>query len=164
MERLQFFCNKIKQYSFIYYSFYIFSFVLSSCSTANLNDLDESLKDIQKAVNLVLPGGARTVSSNQRTYESRYFVPYVKDPDFDHASSAIKRAYANITILGNQRPYTVKIKVIIENKVQMEEMISTRYEFDKEDASIAKDLARKIKDTLVKRREHNNLFDDFRAF
>lgn len=139
-----------------------------SCSTSTVkwDEVNFSLAEIQKATARTLPGGIREISTNEREYLSRYFLPNAKVVQPEYAINAPLRAYAKIVILGDRRPYQINVEVFTERRVgfrnnNREDPI---FEHSGQDAALAANLAQKLKGLLIKGRDNRNLIDDFRPF
>lgn len=126
-----------------------------------MKDIEASLGDIRAAVVAALPVGHRTVSSNGREILSKHFL-VSGGGNFRPAGDALDRYYAQITILGDRRPYDIEIVVAHEKRVLRGETFT--YAIDYYDMVLAKDLAKKLERELAKRREDRNIIDDFRVF
>ncbi len=68
------------------------------------------------------------------------------------------RAYSKITILGDQRPYTVVFEVILERRE------GRRYTKVDGSTKLAREIKESFQDYIDKRPNGRDLIDDFRAF
>lgn len=132
---------------------------LTGCATSTtaIDELDMSLAELNKIAISALPIGKRIESRNGREFYSAYFT--VRKGEYEEAVATAIRNYAVISILGDRRPYKLEVSVIIERK-------NAGGEFEKvgHDAGLARVLARRIQNTLYKRRDNRNIIDDFRVF
>ena len=138
--------------------------VFTGCalSTASLDDLDDPLSVIKKAVEDSLPLGVRKVSRNGRTFFSNYYL--IARGKYVRAATFKTRYYAKVTILGDGRPYDVNIDVYKELKVGRSDGVTLDYQYQGSDERQANRLARRISKKLTKRRKDLNIIDDFRVF
>ena len=126
-----------------------------------IQDVDKPISDIRVAISEVLPAGQRTMSPNGREIQSRHFLPDGKG-GFKPADDALERYFAHLAILGDRRPYQIEILVTHEKRVTR----GSQYTFivDRYDKRLAKDLAKRLRLELTKRREDRNIIDDFRVY
>lgn len=125
-----------------------------------MRDIDASLSDIRAVVGAILPIGLRAVSPNGRELVSKHFV--VSKDRYKAAADAIERYYAQVTVLGDRRPYDVEILVAHEQRVLRGNAfvyVIAGYDYD-----LARELEVKVRQELTKRREDRNIIDDFRVF
>lgn len=141
--------------------------ILSACSSvqtavygARVKDIDMPLQTVQHTVASILPVGTRTVSPNAREFFSKYFI--LDRGQYKAASDALDRYWAQITVLGDSRPYNVEIIVTREQRVLSGETFS--YVTVGHDSRLAKQLESRLREALTKRREDRNIIDDFRVF
>lgn len=112
---------------------------------------------VRVAVQKNMPLGIRTTSRNGRTFQSNYFVPSgIWDKD---GTNARERAYAQATILGPARPYTVEATVFRQRRLG-----SGEYSAPQRDDRLSEELANKIEEDIANRRDDRNVIDDFNAF
>lgn len=145
---------------------FYFTFAVILCivgcafGSITVDDLDQSLMDIQKIVSDSLPMGKRAVSPNGREFFSEYFV--LVESKARTASKAQVRYYAHIYILGDQRPYQVKGLV----RKEVREKTSSGYEYYDagEESRLSSLMMKKLKARLTRGREERNVIDDFRVF
>jgi hypothetical protein len=121
-----------------------------------VSDINRSVGVIRKSINIVSGGEPRKMSDNQREFYSPYFSRK-PDPNFNPEKSA-ERLYSIFTILGERRPYEVRIVTIVERRSQ------GQYVEVGEDANITKKLINEFKAALAQSREEKNVIDDFRPF
>lgn len=131
---------------------------LTSCSTTGvvLEDQTFSLNEIRKAITSNI-GEPRSISQNQRTFTSVYFSPK-PDKKFD-AQKSKQRAYAQVVVLGDRRPYDIECTVFIEERDP-----DGGYSQIGEDTAQSEQLAANIKKKLHQSTDDRNIIDDFRAF
>ncbi len=153
----------ILRYSFGYL---ILALTIVACATGSrLEDLDYPINFIHDAIKQNLPAPISSVSENGRNYSTKaYAVPlyYRKKVQIPKGPPS-ERAYARISINEITKPYTLNVRVDIE------ELISgprekPRYVICCRNPEMEKDIADKIKGYLVKRYKKTNMIDDFRAF
>ncbi len=154
------------------------------------------LSDIQKAIVAAFPKGLERVGSSKRVFYSKFFNP--EDLDFGEKNSSERdnrkeqnsreqkidseeivvdeeeltlfRAQVVATVLGSSRPYTLQIKVFVderkdeylsEDKNKLYQGEWDRYGADDE---LEEYFLRKIKSILAKHHRTKNIIDDFRTF
>ncbi len=130
-----------------------------SFGSVSISDVDRPLLDIQKIVQRSLPLGLRETSTNGREFYSNFFL--AKDRRFKPAEKMPERYYAHVLILGDARPYTIKVHV---RRQKVESVREGIYRDLGADHSLAKAIQRRIQEQLNKRREDLNIIDDFRVF
>lgn len=138
----------------------VFIFVFVGCASSGsveLEKLNHSITDLSKVVIDVLPIRRRTQSANEREFFSEYYV--IRNGEYEEAGASPIRTVAHISILGDRRPYTIQVQVILERRTS-----SGEYSFVKYDTAQARVLSRRIQSALHKRREDRNIIDDFRIF
>ena len=134
------------------------TFALVGCSHGIVSeDFDYPLVDIQNA----LLGSFKTgvIQREARKYELKPFRPAVKNEKFETplASDEV-RAKAEITIVGNERPYVVRVRAFIEES-------ETSNTWDEIEASPS--LGEKIVEQILKgieRQGEKNAIDRYRPF
>jgi len=146
----------------------LLSLILSGCAAlqrepqgVHLKELEGSLSEIRSAAAAALPMGHRGVSSNGREIFSKHFL-VSGNGDVRPAGDALERFFATVTILGDRRPYDVKVVVAHEKRVLRGDNFV--YVIDYYDTMLARDVGRKLEVELAKRREDRNIIDDFRVF
>lgn len=127
----------------------------------HLKEVEGSLAEVRSAALAALPMGHRGVSANGREIFSKHFL-VTGNGDVRLAGDALERYYAIITILGDRRPYDVKVVVAHEKRVLRGDNFV--YVVDYYDSMLARDVSRKLEVELAKRREDRNIIDDFRVF
>ncbi|MCB0347388.1 MAG: hypothetical protein KDD37_01060 [Bdellovibrionales bacterium] len=151
------------RYSFGYL---LLTLVLISCATGSkLGDLDYPINYIHDAIKQNLPAPISSVSENGRNYSTKaYAVPlYYRRKAQVKKGPPAERAYARVSINEITRPYTLNIKIDIEELVSGPRE-KPRYVICCRNPEMENELAQKIKDYLVKRYKKTNVIDDFRAF
>jgi len=126
-----------------------------------IEDVDKSLSDIRMAIAEVIPAGQRTMSPNGREIQSRHFLRDGKG-GFKPANDALERYFAHLAILGDRRPYQIEILVTHEKRVTRGSQFT--FIIVGYDKRLAKDLEKKLRMELTKRREDRNIIDDFRVY
>jgi hypothetical protein len=154
------------------------SFFVSCASIENsqlIENLDYSFNDIKKITIMTIGGSSREDRQGREIY-SRYFlreylnpIPRQKNGNIfkedvfgsDEDPSFIKkneRLYATVMILGDRRPYDIRVIVHVEKKVENE------YVESEQDVLLAKKIIDEISFHLTESLEKRNVIDDFRAF
>ena len=134
------------------------SFLLTAgCQTGIfIKESPAALTEIRKAVVTVL-GQPKSTSQNGRELVSEF---HDKRGRFDAGLSKAKnRYYTRISILGERRPYDIKVEVFQEGKIA-----DRHYEVIAEDNELAQKLANQIETALNESLKNRNVIDDFRAF
>lgn len=135
---------------------------LSACVTPGgltVGVVDRPLADLQHIAAKSLPLGLRSTSANGREFYSNYFT--TTDRKFKPADKLPERKFAQILVLGDRRPYTIEVAVLIE-KVDSKSVVG--YSVVGADKGIAKVVKKRVQSQLNKRREDLNIIDDFRVF
>lgn len=131
--------------------------ILSGCQTGVF--IDESpaaMTDIRKAFVTVF-GEPRTANYNGQILLSKY---HDKRGRIDESLSTAKsRYYTQLSILGDRRPYRIKVEVFFEVKVTPQD-----YEVIGENMDLAQKTADRIQEALHQSLKDRNVIDDFRAF
>jgi len=129
-----------------------------SCETAEgflMPDQHYSLAQIRKAIGAV-SGKPRHISQNEREFLSPYFSRK-PSPTFD-PEKTFERLYAHFWILGDRRPYDIRVQVLVEHKDE------DGYSVEGEDVNLSKKVADELKDKLVQGQDGSNVIDSFRPF
>ena len=134
---------------------FLISCATTSKETVGVGEVNSSIAEIKKIANKVI-GGIRTQSENGREIDSNFFSLY-EDEDFD-AEAADERAYTKVYILGDRRPYKVRVAVYIERKK------NAGFVFAGYDKGLALTKAKELKARLTEGLGKRNMIDDFRAF
>ncbi len=133
-----------------------FNLLLLGCASGELiKNVNRPLRMLQDVASQTAPGGVRHVSTNQRVFTSKYFPPqgaWSKD-----AENESERAFAQIFILGDRRPYTVEVRAFVETK-EGGDYRQTRA------PELAQRVAQRYQSLLANRRKDRDLIDDFRPF
>jgi hypothetical protein len=132
-------------------------FVITGCQTGIfIKESPAALTDIRKAVVTIL-GQPKVTSQNGRELISDY---HDKKGHVDSALAKAKnRYYTIVTILGERRPYDIKVEVFQEAKTE-----DFTYEVIAEDVDLAQKLANQIETALNESLKNRNVIDDFKAF
>ncbi len=137
----------------------LFATILSitGCQTGiYIKDTLASMSDIRRAAVIVL-GEPRHTSHSGRELTSKF---HDKRGRIDEGlANAKSRYYTVVTILGDRRPYNIRVEVFQETKVEGEQ-----YQIIGEDAQLAQKTAKKIERALNESLKNRNVIDDFRAF
>lgn len=134
--------------------------LLTGCATLPeqgvvLREKNYSLTEIRGAI-VSISGEPRRISENQREIYSQFFTRR-KDPKFDPQKSK-ERLYALFSVLGDRRPYDIRIEVIVERRR------GEAYEHHTYDDQIAKKIAVELKTRLNQGRDGRSVIDEFRPF
>ena len=147
---------------------YILILILTGCASSlgnrkalRINDLDWPLAELRGLAASILPAGPRATSPNGRELLSRHFI-LEGSSGYKPAGDATERYFAQILILGDRRPYDIEILVTQEKRVLRGNQFN--YVVTGHDTRLAKELERKLRSELSKRREDRNIIDDFRVF
>lgn len=137
---------------------------LSGCATSgvSVDEIPYPLPSIKKAIQSSLPMGVRKVSQNGRVFYSKYFLKI--GDSLEDATKLGRRKFAKASVLGDSRPYELKIQVIFEKRESSEDAVIQKYGHVGYDTRQAQSLAKKIIKKLSKGREGANFIDDFRVF
>lgn len=129
----------------------------ASCQTGIfIKESPAALTDIRKAVAAVM-GQPKVTSQNGRELITEY---HDKKGQVDTGLAKAKnRYYTRVTILGERRPYNIKVEVFHEARVY-----DQQYEIIAEDMDLAQKLANQIETRLNESLKNRNVIDDFRAF
>lgn len=132
-------------------------FFLSGCQTGIfINDSPAAMTDIRKAF-VVVMGEPRNTNFNGKELTSKL---HDKRGRYDEALAKAKsRYFTKMSILGDRRPYKIKIEVFHEVRVSAQQ-----YEIVGEDLDQAQKTAKKIEEVLNQSLKGRNVIDDFRAF
>lgn len=136
-------------------------FILTSCvsfsgSYVERKRVNHSVEAIFKAYDKASPG-LRGKSANGRELVSKYHA--VNGDIYDNAYNKKERAYSKLSILGDRRPYVLRVQVVIE-----ERMDDGTYEVVDHDDEAAQKILDKIVEFLVTRPDKDDFIDDYRAF
>lgn len=133
------------------------SFLLLGCQTGVfINDSPGAMTDIRKAFVAVM-GEPQDTNYNGRELTSKF---HDKRGRHDEALAKAKaRYFTKMSILGDRRPYKIKIEVFHEVRYSPQQ-----YEIVGEDLDLAEIMAKKIEETLNQSLKGRNVIDDFRAF
>jgi hypothetical protein len=138
------------------FSFLILILSLGCATGPKISNIERSVGTIRKIITAVAGGEIRFMSDTQREFFSPYFSRR-PDPNFDPEKSR-ERLYAIFTIIGERRPYEVRINTVVERR------INGKYEEVGEDENITKKLVSEFQSALAQSREEKNVIDDFRSF
>ena len=130
---------------------------LSGCQTGIfINDSPAAMTDIRKAF-VVVMGEPRNTNFNGKELTSKL---HDKRGRYDETLAKAKsRYFTKMSILGDRRPYKIKIEVFHEVRVSAQQ-----YEIVGEDLDQAQKTAKKIEEVLNQSLKGRNVIDDFRAF
>lgn len=120
-----------------------------------LSDTPLTLGETRRIIVGVI-GEPRLVNRDGYELVSKFFDR--KEKPIEKPLEVRERLSTFVTIIGDRRPYDLRIQVIIEGRTQ------DGYEPLGEDLKIAQKVADKIKVSLHESREKRNMIDDFKAF
>ena len=139
---------------------------LGGCASfdgVTMGELNLALTDIQSAVDRALPTGKRQVSANGREFYSNYFVPRKRRLKAAKKNAKV-RFYAHVFVLGDQRPYNIRVVVKRQHRTNSNVGLKRGYSDVGSDQRLAKVVLKRIQRRLAKRRDDRNIIDDFRVF
>lgn len=132
-------------------------FLLSGCQTGIfINDSPAAMTDIRKAFVAVM-GEPLNTSFDGKELTSQFHDKRGR-PD-EALKKAKSRYFTKMSILGDRRPYKIKIEVFHEVRISPQQ-----YEIVGEDLDLAQSTAKKIEESLNQSLKSRNVIDDFRAF
>jgi len=134
-------------------------FVLTSCRSGGivLRDTPLGLSDTRVAIVTVI-GQPRSMSTNGRELFSKYYD--VNGKNIEKMDLIRERFTTHVYVLGDSRPYDVKVEVIVEERTE-----GDHFEVEDHDEKRAQDVADKIHKALNLSRDSNrNVIDDFHSF
>lgn len=150
---------------FFFVFFLAVSAAITGCSSrAVIENVVLPYGTVKHIVVASLPGGIRAQSTNGRELTSGYFV-LGKNGDFraldeTEAETVGERAYAEVIILGERRPYRLDVRAYRQRR----DRSTKKYSSPVYDKMLTQRFSQKVKESLANRREDRNLIDDFRAF
>lgn len=101
--------------------------------------------------------GIRGRSQNGRELISKYHS--LKGDIYDNAYNKKERAYSKLSILGDRRPYVLKVYYIVEQRTE-----EGAYEIVDYNEESAHRILDKMVEFLVTRPDKDDFIDDYRAF
>lgn len=136
--------------------FFFLSFIFFGCETTGvlIQETPLNISETRKVISSVI-GQPRIVSQNGRELTSRFFDRNGRYPD--NIEKAKERLQTVVTVLGDRRPYTIKVEVLVEVKLQEDV-----YELSDRDDKMAEKLAARIKEALYQSQMNRNVIDDFK--
>ena len=147
-------------------SLLVFLFLSAGCSRGMVSETaNYPITSLYTAVERAMSMGVLNYSENHRTLKSRPFL--IKQDDDAKKQGLHERGFAEVTILGEQRPYTIEVVVTVERakrKGPKAELMNDDYEYERHDQRLAKKLLNSILTILDKRERDKNIIDDFRPF
>ncbi len=126
-----------------------------------IEEVDWPISEIRQVAAAILPAGQRAISPNGREMQSRHFLPD-RNGGYRAAGDALERYFAHLKILGDRRPYKLEISVTHEKRVLRGNHFT--YVVTGYDKRLAREIERKLRTELTKRREDRNIIDDFRVY
>lgn len=130
-------------------------------SGVQLQNVNKSTLEIKRGIIKALPVSIKYSAADSREFVSVPFVRYGKK--LKEATNELQRAYAQIFIKGERRPYTIEVVVAVEESVTPLS-VQKNFKVIGYDERIAKIILARLKAYLNQRREDTNLVDDFRVF
>ena len=134
---------------------------LFGCSrgTISSDPLDHSLNQVYWAVESSMSMGIQKYSENKRDITSRPFA--VVQSAVAKKKNTHERGRAIVTILGQERPYTLEVVVEIERS---EPDNNQEYSVIRYDEGLANKLLKDILAAIQKADRTKNVIDDFKSF
>ncbi len=130
---------------------------LAGCQTGVfINESPAAMTDIRKAFITVM-GEPRSGNYNGQEILSKYHDKRGRTDE--SLAKAKSRFFTRLSILGDRRPYKIKVEVFHEVLVEPQ-----LYEVIGEDMDQAQKIADKIQEVLNQSLKGRNVIDDFRAF
>ena len=134
-------------------------FFCVSCSTIDsgflVKEANTSLAGVRAAI-IAISGEPREISQNKREYTSQYFARK-KGQKLD-SNTTRDRLYAQFVILGDSRPYDIRVTVYLERKYK------TGFELEGEDVVMTKQIAKELREKLNQGQDGRDMIDEFRPF
>ena len=130
-------------------------------SRVRMSDVNAPLGLIVQSAAFALPGGVRESSENRRIFQSKHID--LNGNRWDVLSSEKWRAYAEIAVLGDRRPYSVEVDVVVEERESTDPR-DQEFQPVGQSRPLAEKIAQKMKGYLEDRRKKRDLIDEFRAF
>ena len=142
----------------------IFVVLFTGCGfhIVKIETKNEPLNRILYIAKKSLPFGIRTESENGRELYSNYFR--VQRGKLVNAKNLKTRKYIHIWVLGDQRPYTIKVEVVKERRNGRAGEIVSSYSRDGYDKGYARAHIKRMQKALSRRKSGGNIVDDFRVF
>ncbi len=141
----------------IWFLISIFFTILGCISPgAYIEESDISLTETRKAI-VRLYGEPRMLSQNGREIYTAYMDK--KGRVLESAKKLAERRHAHIAILGERRPYEIRVNVVIEAQAP-----DQTYEVVDTDDALSEQIATTLRSELLKSLENRNIIDDFNAF
>jgi hypothetical protein len=132
---------------------------VAGCSTTvTLTEVEKPLTELQKIADDVMPAGLLRTSSNGREFYSKLFVVNTHG-DYEEAVGQKIAYQAHIEILGDRRPYTMKLLVR-----RLRRDGDGDYFDQGADEGFTRMISRKVKQTLHQRRGTRSVIDDFKPY
>lgn len=134
-----------------------FIILITGCQTGVfIRESPAAMTDIRKAF-VVLFGDPRSTSYNGQELISKFHDK--RNRVEEGLEKAKTRYFTKLTILGDRRPFQIKVEVFQEVKVS-----GQQYEIIDEDMEMARKTAQKLEEVLNQSLKNRNVIDDFRAF
>lgn len=138
----------------------VFSYV---CGCASSPERFVERKKVNHSVDAIIKAyersttGIRGRSQNGRELISKYHS--LKGDVYDNAYNKKERAYSKLSILGDRRPYVLRVLYVIEERTE-----SGSYEVVEYNEESAHRILDKMVEFLVTRPDKDDFIDDYRAF
>lgn len=131
-------------------------FFVLGCQTQGvlLKETPLNLSESRRVISSII-GQPRVMSENGREMISRFYDR--RGRYLDSLDKAKERLYTHVTVLGDRRPYDVKVEVFVEEKVA-----DNVFEFSERDNKAAEKVSARIKEALYQSQNNRNVIDDFR--
>lgn len=119
-------------------------------------ELQRSLRDVRTAIVYALDDKIAKRSLNNRTYYSKFHRP--GESLSVTAYKQRERAQVVISILGDRRPYIVRVVYRIDR------LRGSKFKVDRYDNGLASEYLEKVEQYLASRPEERDIIDDFRPY
>lgn len=138
-------------------SLLITSLCLASCQHSGtlLKETPLGLGETKRVIISII-GEPRAVNRSGYELVSKFYDR--KEKFIDSPNYVRERYHSVVTILGDRRPYDIRVQVYVEVKTP------DGYDVVDEDENMARKLANRIKEALNESRDKRNVIDDFKAF
>ena len=147
-------------------------FLTGCISYYSKRDITYPLHIIQSTVKKNLPEGVLWISRNHREMKSHYFHPGYYNEKYQLTERRAFRAQAHVWILGDRRPYHLKLKVYLEMRVSggprrvhsQKDLSIGKWTYVGTESIAAKSLGKIIYDDLLSGDRDWDLIDNFRPY
>ncbi len=128
------------------------------CTTAEVANLDYPLADVKSMTTNFFNKVLREDEAGGRDYTSAFFRPNLTKGQIETPRTEDQvRARAKVRFVGNERPYTVVVRVEVESKE------GNTWFSEGEDRQLSKKVSKLLAEFIQTRRD-KNFIDHFRSF